>query len=231
MAHLSIKLSSSVMAVRPRAYGVALRLLVLALVLLVCATSAALSAQAPACPTGVDPTASTPLKEPTATSGCATKSSHGFPLPDPACTPGAINATVTLEVLQGGQFRTGCERNRKTTAAQKNSTYAEYRVPHPQHNTGAGQSCELDHLVSLELGGADSLDNIWPQCGPDAVALAQRFFKIKDGVENYLAVQVRTGKIDLAVAQHGIAEDWTQYVAAATAYWSHHSERGFGRDD
>jgi len=49
----------------------------------------------------------------------------------------------------------------------------------------------LDHLISLELGGADTLDNIWPQCGPSGVALPQRFFKEKDTVENFLAMQVR----------------------------------------
>ncbi len=25
------------------------------------------------------------------------------------------------------------------------------------------QGCEVDHLISLELGGADTVDNLWPQ--------------------------------------------------------------------
>jgi hypothetical protein len=153
-----------------------------------------------------------------------------FPIPDSGCTPGAINPTVTLKVLQSGLFKTGCERNKASNMKAKNATYGEYNIPHPKTNTGKNQICELDHLVSLELGGADTVDNIWPQCGPDAVELAQRYFKIKDGVENYLAVQVRQGQIDLAEAQHGIAQDWTQYVDAAKAYWSNHVAKGFGRD-
>jgi hypothetical protein len=74
------------------------------------------------------------------------------------------------------------------------------------------QTCELDHLISLELGGADTLDNIWPQCGPPGRVLRERFFKQKDIVENYLAKQVRDGVMDLNQAQQGIATDWTQYI-------------------
>ncbi len=83
------------------------------------------------------------------------------------------------------------------------------------NNTGANQTCELDHLISLELGGADTLDNIWPQCGPPGVSLSQRFFKEKDGVENYLAKMVKTSQMDLGEVQRGIATDWTQYLDAA----------------
>jgi len=85
----------------------------------------------------------------------------------------------------------------------------------PTNNKGANQTCELDHLVSLELGGSDTLDNIWPQCGPAGAVLRARFFKQKDVVENYLAMRVRDKTIALSVAQRGIAEDWTQYLNAA----------------
>jgi hypothetical protein len=88
----------------------------------------------------------------------------------------------------------------------------------------------LDHLISLELGGADTLDNIWPQCGPSRVKLATRYFKIKDGVENYLAAKVKAGEISLQDAQRGIAADWTQYISDATTYWSSHKMTGFGTD-
>jgi hypothetical protein len=141
---------------------------------------------------------------------------RGFILPDPACTPGAINPTVTINVLQDPNYRTSCTRDGATSAAQKNKTYGWYGLPHPAHNTGASQFCELDHLISLELGGADTLENIWPQCGPDKVTLRERYFKQKDAVENYLAAQVKAGTISLHDAQWGIANDWTQYLDAAT---------------
>ena len=90
-----------------------------------------------------------------------------------------------------------------------------YNLPHPSNNSGEAQICELDHLISLELGGADTLDNIWPQCGPSGVSLPQRFFKEKDTVENFLAMQVREGRMDLSEAQKGIATDWTQFLDQA----------------
>jgi hypothetical protein len=196
-----------------------------------CAISIAQAGKPSSCPSGVLPKASKPLGKVTAVADCSPKTSHGFPIPDATCTPGAINPTVTLEVLQSTEFTTRCERNRASTAEQKNTTYTEYNTPRPENNRGQNQNCELDHLVSLELGGADTIDNIWPQCGPDGAALAQRYFRIKDGVENYLAAQVRNGAISLAEAQRGIATDWTQYVDAAKAYWSKRLARGFGRDD
>ena len=147
---------------------------------------------------------------------CAAGTSHdGSPIPDPACTPGAVNPTLTVDVLRNPSFRTSCVRSHATTEEQKAATYDLYGIPHPSDNTGPNQTCELDHLVPLELGGADTLDNIWPQCGPPGVALSARYFKEKDIVENYLTKLVKSGQMDLDQAQHGIATDWTQYLAAA----------------
>ena len=70
--------------------------------------------------------------------------------------------------------------------------------------------CELDHLVPLEMGGADSLDNIWPQCGQ--APSGQNFKDIKDRVETFLAIQVLLGKKDVDTARSGIASDWTQFI-------------------
>jgi hypothetical protein len=183
-----------------------------------------------ACPAGVDPNASTAVSAVTSASNCKLMSSHGYPLPDPACTPGAINPTVDLAALQSGKFKTSCDRNVATSAVKKQATYATYNIKQPANNSGETQSCELDHLISHELGGADTLDNIWPQCGPGGVKLAKRYFKIKDSVENYLAAQVKGGAISLEDAQQGISTDWTQYVVAAKAYWATHTMKGFGSD-
>jgi hypothetical protein len=149
------------------------------------------------------------------------RAANGDPLPDPACTPGAVNPSLTLPVLQDAAFKTGpCVRDKATSAQAKSKTYGWYGLAPPPGNTGQHQVCEKDHLVSLELGGADTLDNIWPQCGPDETALNARYFKQKDLVENYLAAQVRAGQIPLAQAQQGIARDWTQYLAPAAAWYA-----------
>jgi hypothetical protein len=152
------------------------------------------------------------------TAKCTAKKENGKFIPDPACTPGAINPTVTEAMLKNPAFRTGCIRNEATSEADKTTTYGWYKTPHPAKNTGEDQTCELDHLIPLYLGGADTLDNIWPQCGPAGVALDDRYFKEKDKVEYYLGQQVREGKMDLAKAQQGIATDWTQYLADAEGF-------------
>jgi hypothetical protein len=117
-----------------------------------------------------------------------------------------------VKVLRDPDFRTSCVRDNATTASEKASTYDLYSIRHLDNNRGVMQTCELDHLVSLELGGADTLDNIWPQCGPSRVVLIHRFFKQKDIVENFLAKQVKDGVMDLVDAQQGIATDWTQFL-------------------
>jgi hypothetical protein len=167
-------------------------------------------------PFHLDTQASVPLSPVTAKT-CTVRMSHGFPIPDPACTPGAINPSVTETVLKDKTFLTGCLRNNATSEGQKETTYAAYGITKPAQNGGPNMVCELDHLISIELGGADTLDNIWPQCGPADVPVGQRFFKQKDAVEDYLAKMVRQGKISLTDAQHGIATDWTQYLEAAQA--------------
>lgn len=146
---------------------------------------------------------------------CAPVERNGYLLPDPNCSPGAVNPSVTIQVLRNPKFRTGCIRDGATTAAAKNKTYKWYHIKKPKKNTGKSQQCELDHIISLELGGADTLDNIWPQCTFGERSLKKRAFKVKDLVENWLAKAVREGSISLEDAQKGIAEDWTQFLDRA----------------
>jgi hypothetical protein len=165
----------------------------------------------------IDGRASAPLRTVTLPppQGCTTHTTKGFPVPDPNCTPGAINPTLTIEVLRDARFTTRCVRDAATQEEEKATTYEWYHLKHPSNKSGDNQICELDHLISLELGGADTLDNIWPQCGPSGVALPQRNFKEKDTVENFLAREVREGRMDLSTAQNGIATDWTQFLDEA----------------
>ena len=143
---------------------------------------------------------------------CAVRMRNGYPVPDPLCTPGGVNPTVTEGVIRNPGWRTREVRNCAESEAQKHAAYGWYDITKPRINSNDNQVCELDHLVPLELGGADGMGNIWPQCGPDAVTLNQRYFKQKDHVENYLADEVRAGRMALPEAQRGIARDWTQYL-------------------
>jgi hypothetical protein len=149
---------------------------------------------------------------------CIPRTSNGYPVPDPKCTPGGINPSVSESTLTDPAWRTRCIRNCESSESQKHVTYGWYSLASPPNNKGATQVCELDHLVPLEIGGADGLGNIWPQCGPNNAVLRDRYFKQKDKVENYLADEVRKGRMPLADAQRGIAEDWTQYLTVAEQY-------------
>ena len=112
---------------------------------------------------GVKSTASTALGPVTKSTDCKLRKGSGnLPVQDPACTPGAFNPTVTADILRSGRFRTGCVRNCVTTQAQKQIVYERYGV----HKDRA--TCELDHLVPLELGGADTLDNSGRSAGRSA---------------------------------------------------------------
>jgi hypothetical protein len=124
---------------------------------------------------------------------------------------------VTIAVLRNPSFTTRCVRDAATKAEEKATTYRWYDLPFPSNNSGQNQICELDHLISLELGGADTLDNAWPQCGPSGVARPQRFFKEKNAVENFLAMQVKQGRMELGATQRGIAADWTQFLDESEA--------------
>lgn len=151
---------------------------------------------------------------------CVTEAHNGYPVPDSRCTPGGIDTTVTAETLRNPEWRTRCIRNCETSEAEKHVTYGWYGIVKPRGNSGENQVCELDHLVPLELGGADGFGNIWPECGPAAASLDERYFKIKDKVENYLAEEVRAGRMPLETAQRGIATDWTRYLVEADRYCS-----------
>lgn len=158
-----------------------------------------------------------PWQEP-ADGSCHASMRNGYPVPDPRCTPGGANPTVTVEVMRAPGWRTRCIRDCEESESAKHLAYSWYEIPKPQHNSGANQVCELDHLVPLELGGADGMGNIWPECGPDETVLQDRYFKIKDRVENYLADEVKAGRMPLDEAQRGIASDWTQYLPDANHY-------------
>lgn len=167
------------------------------------------------CPPGVDPKASQTLGatewvRPVPGSCHTRMSPTGYPLPDPLCTPGAINPTVTAEVLKDPIFDTRCLRNVATSEQQKHIVYQWYGIHPPANNRGGNQACELDHAVCLGCGGADTLQNIWPQCGPDDVPLNRRYFKYKDyGVELPAFHEIKKGTADLPSLQRQMAEDWS----------------------
>src|SRR4051794_18047730 len=57
---------------------------------------------------------------------CNTQLSNGYPVPDPTCTPGATNPSLTLETMQKKAFTTKCVRDVATSAQTKTKTYLWY---------------------------------------------------------------------------------------------------------
>jgi hypothetical protein len=108
---------------------------------------------------------------------CVVGMRNGYPVPDARCTPGGVVPNLSLDMLRNPLWRTKCIRNCQSSESQKHITYEWYGLTRPNGNNGKNQVCELDHLVPLELGGADGLGNIWPQCGPDEDASRDRYFK------------------------------------------------------
>lgn len=116
-------------------------------------------------------------------------------LPNPALTPGAVRTTRVADLCPHAHTAT---IRKGLTASTKRAVFQRYHViPRP----GA---FEVDHLISLELGGSNDVTNLWPQ---------PYFGKLnahdKDRLENQLHAQVCRGEVTLAEAQRAIAADWT----------------------
>jgi hypothetical protein len=127
----------------------------------------------------------------TKTSGC--QAHNG--LPDSACTPGAILSTGTKDAI----CKLGYAKSvRNVPVSEKDQVYSEYGIT--SHAPG---QYEVDHLVSLELGGSNEIANLWPE-----LASPKPGFHEKDKVENYLHDQVCSGAISLQQAQTEIATNW-----------------------
>ena len=85
----------------------------------------------------------------------ALAASYPSPLvPDPTLTPGDVLTTDTTVVCQRGYTATV----RDVPQSLKNQVFRQYGITHPQP-----REYEIDHLISLELGGSNSIRNLWPQ--------------------------------------------------------------------
>lgn len=133
------------------------------------------------------------LGEQTKTEGCEITG----PLQDPACTPGAVFPAATKEQICVSGYS---QSVRNVPQSEKDQVYAEYGITH--HSKG---EYEVDHLISLELGGSNDIANLWPEAANPTPG-----FHEKDEVENYLHDLVCRGKISLSQAQEIIRTNWLQ---------------------
>lgn len=119
-------------------------------------------------------------------------------LPDPRCTPGSVDpsitqATIGSTICRSGYTKTVRPPEQQTEQFKFDEAYPAYGIPR-------SETTELDHLVSLELGGSNDATNLWPESPPTP--------NPKDKVENALNAAVCDGRVKLAAAQQAIASDW-----------------------
>ncbi|CAB4688573.1 MAG: DUF3761 domain-containing protein [Actinobacteria bacterium] len=128
----------------------------------------------------------------TKTTGC-----HLGAIPDPACSPGATYSALTKNVICSSTFRTSAIRHVPTS--EKHAVEVAYGLVPKSY----GHTLEIDHIVSLELGGSNDIANLYPE-----LANANPGYHVKDKLENRLHSMVCAGSITLRDAQVGIATNW-----------------------
>ncbi|HTQ67456.1 MAG TPA: hypothetical protein VMI13_02070 [Solirubrobacteraceae bacterium] len=136
---------------------------------------------------------------------CHTRGSLLYELPDPHCTPGALNPAVTQSTIGSTICRSGwTTRVRPPESVTEPEKLADMR----SYGTSSPASAyEYDHLVSLELGGAvNDPRNLWPE--PDYATRAGFYLNPKDHLERALNRLVCRGQMSLARAQLLIARNW-----------------------
>jgi len=117
-------------------------------------------------------------------------------LPDRSCSPGKVATTDVNRICTPGYSG----RVRSVSERTKNSVYYRYGIR--RHTTG---QYEVDHIISLELGGSNSIKNLYPEA-----ASPRPGFHEKDRLENTLHRLVCSGELGLRTAQKAIATNWVK---------------------
>lgn len=126
----------------------------------------------------------------------------GLFLPDPVCTPGAVDPAVTEGNLASTICKSGYTATVRAPASDTNKTKA---LSLSQYGQTRAASTEYDHLISLQLGGTNAVSNLWPE--PNRAG-APGTTNPKDAVETRLNKAVCSHRVTLAAAQKAIARNW-----------------------
>jgi len=133
-------------------------------------------------------------------------------LPNSKLTPGEV-VNVPIERLCQKGYVTSSARNIPETV--KRYVFMTYF-----HSIPKMGDYEMDHLISLELGGANTIENLWPQSYNTSPWNAH----VKDRLEDHMAEMVHqclkqsgpaAATALLKRFQHEIATDW---IAAYKRY-------------
>lgn len=115
-------------------------------------------------------------------------------LPNHKLTPGVVLPVTTAQICVPGYA--GDTRN--VSQATKMQVFKEYHLVPTPHEF------EVDHLISLELGGSNAIGNLWPQSYLTHPWNAH----VKDKLEDHLHSVVCKGDVPLTTAQHALRTNW-----------------------
>jgi hypothetical protein len=125
-------------------------------------------------------------------------------VPDPKLTPGDTFDVAAQDLCMHGYAK----KVRSVPAEMKREVYQEYGIT--SHDPG---DYEVDHLIPLELGGSNSIKNLWPESHRTSPWNAQ----VKDRLEGKLHELVCSGQLDLKTAQRAIASNWIEAYNCTSA--------------
>ena len=120
----------------------------------------------------------------------------GFSL---AANAQAGNEMMPNRKLTPGKVARKDKDRRGVTEALERKVFDRYGIPWSRR-----AEFKIDHLIPVELGGADSIDNLWPQSLRIRPYGAER----KEFLTQHLLARIAAGKMTLAQAQEEISEDW-----------------------
>jgi hypothetical protein len=117
------------------------------------------------------------------------------PEPDRSLTPGAANAVALSDLCALSDD----DLDPKLPADKERAVFHAYGV-----DERAAHMYQVDYLINPQLGGNDSLQNLWPEPNNAAIWNAEA----KDALETRLHGMVCSGQVDLKSAQRDMAADW-----------------------
>lgn len=135
----------------------------------------------------------------------ATCSSSFLPNPDPACTAGTYNPSVTQSTIGSTICVSGWTATVRPSTSYTNRLKTQGIADYGFADTSLSDY-EEDHLVPLELGGAPSDPaNLWPE---PRYPVAGKTAANKDSIENTLKSRVCNHTTTLSAARSAIRTNW-----------------------
>jgi len=131
------------------------------------------------------------------------------PYPDKKLTPGAIDPAATQQKVIKVGYTVDARHVTDDTKWQVLVRYkmASGKLDHKKLSTLL-KDFEIDHMISLELGGSNVVVNLWPQPYTCDVKGENMGARQKDVVETTLHRMMRKGTLTLPQAQKIILTDW-----------------------